>query len=63
MVEYRITSSCIGCLMCVLVCPTQAISVTEGGRPFINMERCIDCSACIRECPVDDAIVREVEEP
>ena len=48
--------------MCVLVCPTRAILVTEGGRPFVNMELCIDCRACVRECPIDGGIVRVVED-
>ena len=63
MIEYRITASCVGCLMCVLVCPARAILVTEEGRPFVNMELCIDCEACVRECPIDGGIVRVAEDP
>lgn len=40
---------CTGCTLCVKVCPTEAIRVTE--KAEIIASRCIDCGECIRVCP------------
>ncbi len=41
---------CIGCSLCVKVCPTGAISV-DGGVAVIDYDKCIDCGACAEKCP------------
>lgn len=41
---------CIGCLVCVAVCPTFTMRYHhEDMTPF----KCIACGACARECPAD----------
>ncbi len=41
---------CIGCGICVDICPTGAISVKEG-KAGIDMEKCIRCGKCHDACP------------
>ncbi|MCC6980039.1 MAG: NADH-quinone oxidoreductase subunit NuoB [Candidatus Melainabacteria bacterium] len=50
------SNNCIGseCSKCSDICPTEAISVLDGG-PNANLEldlgKCIGCAMCIRICP------------
>jgi ferredoxin len=41
---------CIGCEICVDVCPTQAILV-ENEIAAIDDELCSECGICVEECP------------
>ena len=43
--------TCVGCGVCVDMCPVNALSVVNG-KVIVN-EECIDCGACISACPVD----------
>lgn len=43
---------CIGCGICVGICPTGAISVNDG-KAGIDMEKCIRCGKCHDACPHD----------
>ena len=52
--------TCIGCGLCVEVCPLQAISMTPEEKASIS-DVCVDCKACTRACPTE-AIAPE-EEP
>ena len=54
---YFITESCIGCGVCVDVCPQKCIGTS--GRPLvIEQEHCLHCGNCWRECPADAVIKR-----
>ena len=46
---------CIGCVICMRACPTNAIRVREG-KAVVLGERCVDCGECYRVCP-HDAVV------
>jgi iron only hydrogenase large subunit-like protein len=43
---------CIGCVHCMIACPTKAIRIKDGKARIID-ELCIDCGECIRFCPQD----------
>lgn len=45
---------CIGCRLCVRVCPSRAIEfLPEEKKIKIRIDRCIFCSQCNDICPVD----------
>ena len=55
---YFITEACIGCGICVDVCPQKCIDIS--GRPLvIRQEHCVRCGSCWRECPSDAVIMKE----
>lgn len=40
-----------GCSACEAVCPTVAITRTQGKRVSLDLGRCIFCAACVEVCP------------
>lgn len=40
---------CVGCGVCVNVCPAGAISM-DGDKAVIN-NQCVDCGQCVQVCP------------
>lgn len=46
-------SACIGCKMCIRVCPAHAIdSLDEEKKVLFHMDRCCFCAQCTEICPV-----------
>lgn len=43
---------CIGCGMCVNVCPHAVFAVENRVARVVRAEHCIECGACERNCPV-----------
>ena len=42
---------CVGCGVCVSVCPFEAIEIHDVGVAEVNKDRCIGCGKCAKECP------------
>jgi Pyruvate/2-oxoacid:ferredoxin oxidoreductase delta subunit len=49
---------CIGCGMCLLVCPHAVFCRTNGGVEIRDRDACMECGACSRNCPVNAVNVR-----
>lgn len=43
-------NKCVGCGVCVNVCPVGAISM-KNGKAVIDQEKCIYCGKCLTVCP------------
>ncbi len=44
-------TECIGCGMCEVVCPENAIKVSPGYKAEIDRDACTECLSCINMCP------------
>ena len=49
--KFYATEACVSCGLCVKVCPTGTISLSEAGKPVWS-DGCVNCVACIHRCPV-----------
>jgi len=49
---------CIGCGMCLSVCPHAVLSLTNGKIEIANRDACMECGACARNCPAEALNVR-----
>jgi ferredoxin len=49
---------CIGCGMCLLVCPHAVMNLSNGKVDVVNRDACMECGACARNCPVNAFSVR-----
>lgn len=45
------TYGCIGCGMCVSICPFDAIRLNDHGVAEVDETKCQGCGACVVECP------------
>lgn len=46
-------SRCIGCEMCVFVCPHGVFAVESKKARIADYEACMECGACAVNCPVN----------
>jgi ferredoxin len=49
---------CMGCGMCLLVCPHAVLGLTNGKIEIANQDACMECGACARNCPAEALNVR-----
>jgi carbon-monoxide dehydrogenase iron sulfur subunit len=55
---------CIGCWMCVMVCPFGAPQPFRGTRKMIKCDRCMgmDAPFCVESCPTGALVYRDAED-
>ena len=46
-------ATCIGCTLCIQVCPTDAIVGAAKQMHTVLADRCTGCELCLPPCPVD----------
>ena len=42
---------CVGCGMCLLVCPHEVFHQNNGSVRIQNRDACMECGACLKNCP------------
>jgi ferredoxin len=45
--------ACVGCGMCVDVCPRGVLALDAKVARIQDLDACIECGACARNCPVE----------
>jgi ferredoxin len=46
-------AKCIGCGMCVVVCPHRVFEMEEKKAAIVDMDSCMECGACGLNCPAE----------
>lgn len=49
---------CIGCGMCLVVCPHAVFSLSNGTAEILHRDACMECGACSRNCPANAITVQ-----
>ena len=49
---------CVGCGMCLLVCPHAVFALNNGTALIQDRDACIECGACSKNCPAEAIRVR-----
>lgn len=49
---------CIGCGLCVEVCPHGVFVIDEKKAAIVDRDACIECGACAGNCPVEALTVK-----
>lgn len=52
---------CTSCGMCIDICPTNALSMSESDVAEVNTANCIGCGLCASTCPIEAIILKEVK--
>lgn len=49
---------CIGCGLCLAVCPHGVFDLSERKARIIDSDACMECGACAKNCPVEAISVK-----
>jgi ferredoxin len=49
---------CIGCGMCIVVCPQAVLGMNNGYAQIENHDACMECGACANNCPTEAVTVQ-----
>jgi NAD-dependent dihydropyrimidine dehydrogenase PreA subunit len=49
---------CVGCGMCMTVCPHAVFHMIEKHVQIRNRDACMECGACAKNCPADAIYVK-----
>jgi NAD-dependent dihydropyrimidine dehydrogenase PreA subunit len=49
---------CVGCGMCLKVCPQEVIARDNGSITIENRDACMECGACAMNCPTEALTVQ-----
>ncbi len=49
---------CVGCGICLAVCPHEVLSMNNGHAMIQNRDLCMECGACSRNCPSEAVTVQ-----
>ena len=65
MIDRQVTTiidpeKCIGCELCVKVCPSETISM-QGDKAVVTGDRSLQCGHCMAVCPVDAVKVKAID--
>ncbi|MBW8016600.1 MAG: 4Fe-4S dicluster domain-containing protein [Planctomycetes bacterium] len=52
------TEKCVGCGMCVTVCPHAVFVIEDKKAIIVEKDACMECGACRENCPVSAIAVR-----
>ena len=55
------TEKCVGCGMCLLVCPHTVFGLENKKAQIISRDACMECGACAQNCPVEALTVEAGE--
>jgi ferredoxin len=66
MIDRKVTTvidpeKCIGCGLCVKVCPSATISMQDD-KARVTGDRSLQCGHCVAVCPVDAVRVETIDE-
>jgi len=45
--------ACVGCGMCVTVCPHRIFEVRDKKAEILDFDACMECGACAQNCPTE----------
>lgn len=49
---------CIGCGVCLAVCPHEVFVIEERKARIADLDACMECGACAKNCPVEALSVK-----
>jgi electron transport complex protein RnfB len=61
-IAYIEENNCIGCTICIDVCPFDAIIGAQNFSHRVNFNECPGCKICITKCPTDCIKIKNIKQ-